>query len=206
MYGVKSEPKVTEDMSCEPLTDYSKYKLMCEEDLKMADLGGCEWTIIRPATISGYAPRLRLDLIINALTIHCLVNKKIIVHGGPQTRPNINIRDMVGAYVRVLEETKEQVHKQIFNVGAENYSVNELANMVRLTLTDPNIQVIKEPTIDPRSYQVNSDKIKRELGFVPRHRLPEAISSILLNVHKLRDPLTNPYYYNVKRMNEMGVK
>lgn len=205
VYGVKPERNVTEEMSCNPLTDYSKYKLMCEEDLKDFDCGTMEWVIVRPATVCGWSPRLRLDLTVNILTISALVNKKIKVHGGSQLRPNINIKDMVEAYVAIIEAPREKVHGQTFNVGFENMSVLAIAKLVKEALMDPAIGIDLEGAIDNRSYHVNSKKIEKVLDFKPKYTLSHAVNSILLSRHKLVNPLTNPIYYNVRRMKELGI-
>src|SRR5205823_4530603 len=136
VYGVKEQPDVREDSRCDPLTDYSKYKWLCEQALQSADLDGMEFVILRPATICGYAPRLRLDLTVNILTIHALVKKEITVFGGSQLRPNIHIRDMIEAYRAVLEAPAEKVHRQIFNVGFNNLSVMQIAQLVRKQVGD----------------------------------------------------------------------
>ncbi|HZU95382.1 MAG TPA: NAD-dependent epimerase/dehydratase family protein, partial [Planctomycetota bacterium] len=103
VYGLRDEPHVREDSPCQPLTDYSKFKLLCEHALAEAALPGTERVVVRPATVCGWAPRLRLDLTVNILTIHALVNRKIRVFGGSQLRPNIDIRDMTEVYRVLLE-------------------------------------------------------------------------------------------------------
>ncbi len=124
VYGVSKLDKVDESAPCKPLTDYSKYKLQCEDMIKDANLKDTAWTILRPATICGYAPRLRLDVIINALTASALAKGVITVHGGEQIRPNLNILDMVRAYVTVLKAPQGKVNGKTYNVGDENKSVN----------------------------------------------------------------------------------
>lgn len=206
VYGVKKEANITEDAKCDPLTDYSKYKLMCEEMLRAADLPNTCWTILRPATVCGWSPRMRLDLVMNAMTIHGLINKKIHVHGGSQLRPNINIRDMTRAYIEVLRAPEHKINKETFNVGDKNLSLSAIANQVARTLRNPAIEIFHEPSKDPRSYHINSDKIQREVGFRARMGFEQAISSILLADHKMRNPLTNSIFYNVKHMQKLGVK
>lgn len=207
VYGVKDKPDVTENDSCEPLTDYSKFKLMCEEDLKNADLPrDLAWTIIRPATVCGYSERLRLDLIVNVLTISALTKKCITVHGGSQLRPNIHIQDMVRAYMAVLEADIQKVHGQIFNVGFENRTLREIAEMVR-DVVDPNCEIQFEESKDPRSYHINSHKILSELGFKPKFGIRQAIREIKLAFERndIVDPVNNPIYYNIRQMKKLGV-
>ncbi len=163
VYGVKKEKNVTENATCEPLTDYSKYKLECEKLLlefgkKNSEI---EHVIVRPATVCGYAPRLRLDLIVNILTIHALINKKIKIFGGSQLRPNINIKDMVRVYELLLSAPKDKINGEIFNAGYQNYTVEELANIVKNAIGDRDIISEYVQTDDMRSYHINSDKINK---------------------------------------------
>src|SRR5438093_2905224 len=137
IYGVKEDPNVREDAEPQPLTDYSRFKLDCERDLlAQAQVKGMERVIVRPATVCGYAPRLRLDLTVNILSIHALVNHKIRIFGGKQLRPNLNIKDMVGAYLTFLESPGEKIDRAAFNVGFQNRSVEDIAMIVKNRLGD----------------------------------------------------------------------
>jgi nucleoside-diphosphate-sugar epimerase len=207
VYGVKSEPEVTEDLPLEPLTDYSKYKALCEEVLLKA--GSEEFTpvIIRPSTVCGYSPRLRLDLTVNILTNHAINKGEILVLGGEQMRPNIHIEDMTDLYCLLLEMPKEKIAGKIFNAGYENYKIKDIAEMVKKVIGE-NTRISVTPSNDPRSYQVSSEKIKNELGFIPRHTIEQAIQD-LRNAFEnglVPHPMTATKYYNVKRMNEIGLK
>lgn len=204
VYGVSDLGEVTEDSPKNPLTDYSKYKLACEEELKGFGSGGA-WTIIRPATVCGYAPRMRMDLVVNILTANALVNKKIIIHGKTQKRPNINIQDMVRAYDFVLSANEKDVDQQIFNVGFENKTLAELAELVRTT-AGSDITIQEEPANDPRSYHINSDRIKA-LGFSTSFSIADAIKSIgkAYKRGEIFCPLTNSSYHNIKRMKELKI-
>lgn len=208
VYGVRSEPNVREDSPCEPLTDYSRYKLECEQVLRTGDLGGCESVVLRPATVCGYAPRMRLDLTVNILTIHALARKEIIVFGGKQLRPNINIKDMVDVYRVLLEAPGEKVAGETFNAGYENHSVGEIAEMVREAVGDPEVTVRMEPTADHRSYHINSDKIAERLGFRARWTIQDAVRSIrdAYVQGRIPDPLGDPRYYNIKTMQKAGLR
>ena len=209
IYGVKEDPDVREDAKPEPLTDYSRFKLDCERDLLAhPNPGGMERVIVRPATVCGYATRLRLDLTVNILTIHALVNHKIRVFGGKQLRPNLNIKDMVRAYQLFLNAPAEKIDREAFNVGFENRSVDDIAKMVRDTLADPTIEMEYTPSADNRSYHVNSEKIKRVLGFAPKYTIEDAIRSIAeaYRAGKIKDPLKNSMFSNIKRMQELAVK
>ena len=209
IYGVKETPDVREDAEPQPLTDYSRFKLDCERDLLAhPNANGMDRIIVRPATICGYAPRLRLDLSVNILTINALVNHKIRIFGGKQLRPNLHILDMVRAYHVFLEAPAAKINREAFNVGFQNRSIEDIALMVRDTLGDPSIQLEYTPTNDNRSYHVNSEKIKRVLGFETRYTIQDAIKDIADAYRRglLKDPLTNPLYSNIKRMQQLKVK
>ncbi len=207
VYGVKECPDVNEEMACDPLTDYSKYKAMCEEALlKYAD-DDFVCLILRPATVCGYSPRQRLDLIVNILANHAINRGRIIVNGGSQKRPNIHIEDITDLYLQALEFEDEKVNKKIFNAGYENYTVGELAEQVR-SVVGSEVDIVVEPTDDPRSYHISSEKIKVELGFVPRHNIEGAVKDLrrAMKEGKLPDPMNNPLYYNIKRMKEINLE
>ena len=131
LYGIKDVENVSEDMSLEPLTDYSKYKAQCEEILNNYSSEDFTTITIRPATVCGYAPRQRLDVVLNIFANHAYHNKKISVFGGDQLRPNINIKDMVRAYHVLINANKSLVNKKIYNAGDKNYTVFELAQMTK---------------------------------------------------------------------------
>jgi nucleoside-diphosphate-sugar epimerase len=209
IYGVKEDPNVREDADPEPLTDYSRFKLDCERDLLAhANVKGMHCIIVRPATVCGYAPRLRLDLTVNILTIHALVNHKIRIFGGKQLRPNLNIKDMVRAYLAFLDAPASKVDREAFNVGFQNRSVEDIAKLVRDTLGDSTIELEYTPSDDNRSYHVNSDKIKRVLGFEPKFDIEDAILSIAhaYKAGRIRDPFKNTLYSNIKRMQELKIR
>ena len=126
VYGVKDEAQVTEDLSLVPISDYNKTKMISERVL-LSYLDQINLQIVRPATICGYSPRMRLDLSVNMLTMQALKNKKITVYGGNQTRPNIHIKDMVGVYLHFLKHSEL---KGIYNAGFENISILKIAEMV----------------------------------------------------------------------------
>ncbi len=201
VYGVKSEPNVSEDMSLEPLTDYSRFKAECEKIL--ANYQSPEFTTvtIRPATVCGYSRRQRLDVVVNILSNLAFHKRKITVFGGKQLRPNIHIADMVEAYVVLLDAPKELIAGEIFNAGYENQSVEELANSVRDVMGE-DVELVTSPTDDNRSYHISSQKISKVLGFVPSHTIKDAIVDMkqALESGLLPNSLTDDKYFNIKRM------
>jgi nucleoside-diphosphate-sugar epimerase len=204
VYGIKDEENVTEELSLEPLTDYSKYKAMCEEVLEKEREPGFTALTIRPATVCGYGPRLRLDLTVNILTNHAINNGKITVFGGDQKRPNINIQDMTDLYVNCLQYPDELIDGKVYNAGYENHTVMQIAEMVRGSIGN-GVEIVTTPTDDNRSYHVSSAKMQRELGFTPRHTIGDAVDSLrdAFAAGKVPNPLTDPRYFNVKLMQDI---
>ncbi|WP_035236372.1 NAD-dependent epimerase/dehydratase family protein [Desulfobacter vibrioformis] len=207
VYGIKDDPKVTEDLPLEPLTDYSKYKALCEEYLNTQADRNFIVTTIRPSTVCGFAPRLRLDLTVNILTNHAINNGVITVFGGQQKRPNLHIKDMVELYCFMLRQHEDKIQKKIYNVGYENFKVMEIAEKVKATLGS-DVEIKVTPTDDNRSYHVNSDKIKHELGFMPRHTIEEAILDLkeAFEAGLIPDSMDNIKYYNIKLMQAIHMR
>jgi nucleoside-diphosphate-sugar epimerase len=206
VYGIKDEESVTEDLALEPLTDYSKFKALCEEELLAAREPGFAALVIRPATVCGYSPRLRLDLTVNILTNHAVHNGRIKVFGGSQRRPNIHIADMTDLYLRCLELPAEAIDGKIYNAGYENHAVMQIAEMVRDVVGDVPIEV--EQTNDLRSYHVCSDKVRRELGFEPQHTIEQAVAGLrdAFAAGLVPNAMDEPCYYNIKRMQELDLQ
>jgi nucleoside-diphosphate-sugar epimerase len=207
VYGIKDVPDVTEDLPVEPLTDYSKYKAECEIVLLDAASDDFIVSVIRPATVCGYSPRLRLDLTVNILTNHAINKGSITVFGGEQMRPNIHIQDMADLYCYLLELPDEKIHKKIFNAGYENYKVNDIAKMVQSALGEP-IPIETVATDDNRSYHVSSRKIKEELGFSPKNAIEEAVVDLkkAFDAGKIPNPMTDIRYYNIQTMKAVNLK
>jgi nucleoside-diphosphate-sugar epimerase len=192
VYGVKQEANVTEELSLVPISDYNKTKMISERVLLSYKEEICV-QIIRPATVCGYSPRMRLDLSVNILTMQALTKKRITVFGGSQTRPNIHIKDMIRVYEHFLTlGTKTQ---GIFNAGFENISILDIAK--RVTNHIPAELIVTESN-DPRSYRQNSDKL-RATGFKPEFNVENAIKDIIekYNNNELKD---EDEYYNIKTM------
>lgn len=207
VYGIKEESEVTEDLPLEPLTEYSRYKAKCEEVLLGESTDDFVVTVIRPATICGYSPRMRLDLTVNILTNHAVNKGEITVFGGEQTRPNIHIEDMADLYVILLDQAREKIQNQIFNAGYENYRVKEIAKMVQ-SVVGKHIPIKTIPTNDNRSYRVSSKKIQNQLGFSAKHTIEEAIFDLkkAFEGGNIPNPFGDIKYYNIKKMQAVKLK
>lgn len=205
VYGVKDVLDVTENLELNPLTDYSKYKALCEEILFRYNSENFTTVAVRPATVCGYSERLRLDVVVNILT-NFAVNKNMVkVFGGSQKRPNIHIDDMVNCYLMLLEAEAEKIEKETFNAGGENHTVLELANIIA---SEAEVEeVVVEQTDDLRSYHISSKYIEEKLGFVAKKTIRDAVREL---ISKFKDgSIPNSFeddkYFNVKYLSEKGL-
>ncbi|TGK17248.1 SDR family oxidoreductase [Leptospira fluminis] len=207
VYGIKEEPNVTEDFELEPLTDYSKFKADCEKILSEYQSDDFTTVTIRPATVCGYSPRQRLDVVVNILTNLAYHKREISVFGGSQLRPNIHIADMVEAYLTLLRAPKEKIAGDVFNAGFQNHTVLEIATMVKETVGD-DVKLITTPTNDNRSYHVSSEKIFKVLGFKANHSIKEAVEDLkkAFDADLLPNSLTDERYFNIKRMQSVNLR
>ena len=206
VYGLRNEIEISEELELKPLTDYSKYKAMCEDILIRESTKEFNILIARPATVCGYSKRLRLDLTVNILTINAINNSLIKVFGGEQKRPNIHIGDICNFYIDCIDINSEKFNDKIYNVGFENLKIIEIANMVKNTLSI-NIPIIITKTDDIRSYHISSNKVKKEFGFNTTKKISDAIIEIDKASKKqlIKDPLNNSNYYNINKMKELNL-
>ncbi|EMF88648.1 3-beta hydroxysteroid dehydrogenase/isomerase family protein [Leptospira santarosai str. ST188] len=207
VYGVKEEPNVTEDFSLEPLTDYSKFKADCEKILSEYQSSDFTTVTIRPATVCGYSPRQRLDVVVNILTNLAYHKREISVFGGTQLRPNIHIGDMVDAYLVLLRAPKEKIAGEIYNAGYLNFTVSEIANMVKEVVGE-DVKLVTTPTNDNRSYHISSDKIYNQLGFRANRSIKLAAEDLKKAFESglLPNSLIDEKYFNIKRMQSVSLK
>jgi nucleoside-diphosphate-sugar epimerase len=207
VYGVSEADEVTEDHPLLPITDYNKYKGLCEPVLAKYQSNDFTTVTIRPATVCGYSPRQRFDLTVNILTNHAYNKNHITVFGGKQERPNIHIEDIADLYVKLLDLPKEKIAGKIYNAGYQNRSIEDIAeivkNVIKKELSDRNAPTIATtPSDDIRSYRISSEKIKRELGFVPARTIEDAVRDLIMAFedNKFTDPLNNIRYYNIRML------
>ena len=205
VYGIKEDPEVHEDLPLDPLTDYSRYKADCETILLARRSPSFVPIIIRPATVCGYAPRMRLDLTVNILTHHAFRKGKITVFGGVQKRPNIHIADMVRAYLAALDWPAELVSGEAFNVGYENFRVSEIAEQVR-EVVGRQVEITTTPSDDLRSYHISSKKVRDVVGFSANYTIADAAESVraALADGRIAEP-DHRRHYNIRTMQHLGL-
>jgi len=213
VYGVSESPDVTEEHPLVPLTLYNKYKGMCEPLLLKHTSETFIGVIFRPATVCGFGPRQRLDLSVNILTNHAVNKNKITVFGGDQLRPNLHIQDYADLCKLLLDSSIDKIKNQIFNCGYENMSIMNIAKIVKKIVEEifpEKGEIVIETTAsdDPRSYHINSNKIKNILNFEPKHSIEEAVRDLCIAFKegKLSGSFDNNKYYNVRTMKAIGAK
>lgn len=212
VYGVSDASDVTEEHPLVPLTDYNKYKGLCEPILLRHRTPDFVTVAFRPATVCGYSPRMRFDLSINILTNHAVKRGVITVFGGKQKRPNIHIEDVTDVYLASLEWPQEKIAGEIFNVGYENHTIAQLAQFVKEVVESEfperkPISIEITESNDNRSYHVNSDKIFRALGWRPKRTIEDAVRDICRAFKRgeFADSLDNDKYSNVKTIRTLGL-
>ena len=191
VYGVSDEPQVTEDLELFPISEYNKTK-MCGERIVLSYKDEMAVQIVRPATVCGYSPRMRLDVAVNLLTMAALESGNITVLGGDQTRPNIHIDDITDLYIFLLENPQ---HVGVYNAGFENISIIDIARLVQRHV---NADIEIKPSNDPRSYRVNSDRLLAT-GFRPKKTVEDAIVELVCLFRK-GSLVNEPIFHNLKWM------
>lgn len=198
VYGVKEESRVTEDLTLVPISVYNKTKMVAERVL-LSYQDQMRIHNIRPATVCGWSPRMRLDVSVNMLTMQALQNGRITVFGGQQTRPNIHIQDMAAVYRHFLAHP--ELPSGCYNAGFENISILEIAERVQAKVP---AEITISESNDPRSYRQNSDKLQAT-GFEPRFTIADAIDEIIGKYHA-GELVDSDQCYTVKWMKRLGLK
>jgi nucleoside-diphosphate-sugar epimerase len=198
VYGVKDDPQVTEDLELVPISAYNKTKMVAERVLlSYADV--MQIHCIRPATVCGYSPRMRLDVSVNMLTMQALKNGKMTVFGGDQTRPNIHIDDMVRVYQHFL--ANPELPSGCYNAGFENISILDIAHKVAAIVP---AEIVVSSSNDPRSYRQNSDKLLAT-GFVQKSSVTKAVNDLAAKFNS-GDLIDNDQCYTVRWMKHLNLQ
>ena len=195
VYGISDEPQVTEDLPLLPISEYNKTK-MCAERVLLSYANDMAIQIVRPATVCGVSPRMRLDVSVNLLTMAAIDTQKITVLGGAQVRPNIHIDDVTDLYLFMLDRPDVT---GIYNAGFENMSIMSIAEEVAKVFPT---EIMVEPSNDPRSYRLNSDKLLAK-GFAPKKTVADAISEVIA-AYQRGDLKNEDRFHNLRWMQARG--
>ena len=198
VYGVKDEPRVTEELSLLPISDYNKTKMIGERIL-LSYKNDITIQCIRPATVCGVSPRMRLDLSVSMLTMQALKNRNITVFGGQQTRPNIHMKDMIRVYLHFLQLGKKE--PGIFNAGFENISILDIAKKI---IKKVPAEIVVTESNDPRSYRQDSTKLLNT-GFSPKYSVDDGIDDVI-KAYEAVELIDSDKFYNIKSMNKLDLK
>jgi nucleoside-diphosphate-sugar epimerase len=193
VYGVKEELQVTEELELKPISEYNKTKMVGERVL-LSYQDDMVVQIVRPATVCGCSPRMRLDVSVNLLTMQALSKGKITVFGGDQVRPNIHIDDITDLYLHLINHPEIT---GVYNAGFENISIMEIAKMVTKYIP---VEINVTPSNDPRSYRINSDKLLAT-GFRPTKTVNDAIREIIAK-HSRSELQDEDHCYNLRWMEQ----
>ncbi len=185
IYGTGVNDALTETSPLNPVSLYAKLKLQTEKELlKLSSQDFCV-TFLRNATVYGYSPRMRFDLIVNIMTMNAIMKHKIyVLGGGKQWRPIVHVKDVAKAFLLTMNSPIEKINGEAFNVGTneQNYQVIQVANIVCDVLPNTQVEVIPDDA-DKRNYNVCFDKIQNVLGFKVTHTLYDGIAEIKQALH-----------------------
>lgn len=202
VFGIKHEKDVTETLEPEPITHYSKYKMLSEGLVLAAASHDFCAVNVRPATICGYSPRQRLDLTVNKLTADAVIKRKITVDGGEQRRPNVSMTDILNLYGRLVDTPSELLNGRTFNFGFQNLKVIEIARLIQNELKDLDVKIEVNATKDLRDYHISASKLARELNYEPVSSIQEGVAELRRAIENGMVPdIDSPKYYNMKSMN-----
>lgn len=205
VYGFHVDNLATEQHTTYPQSAYAKSKLDADMELQsMADAQFCP-VILRQATVFGFSPRMRWDIVVNAFVMHTFKTGKLDVwFGGTAWRPLVHVEDVAEAHIRCLEAEEEKVRGEIFNLVYDNFMILDVAQRVQKTMVQIGINAdieINYDQVDSRSYKIDGHKITRELNFTPLTSIEDGareIAAIILS-GKYRD-FDHPIYYNMRWM------
>jgi len=213
VYGVSEQPDVTEEHPLLPVSLYNKFKGMCEPLLFKHTDDNFVGVVYRPATVCGYGPRQRLDVSVNILTNHAINKGKITVFGGEQLRPNLHIQEYADVCKLLMSAPAEKIANEVFNVGFQNMTIMDIAKTVKKVVEETypdkgDLPIEVTESDDKRSYHINSDKIKRVLGFEPKYTVEDAIRDLCkaFDEGKLPNSFDDDKYYNIRTMKAIGAK
>jgi nucleoside-diphosphate-sugar epimerase len=200
-YGKMDDPEsyVDENSKLAPVSLYAELKVKFERYMlnEMEKLDNFSPTSLRFSTVYGLSPRMRFDLTVNEFTKDLAMGRELVIFGEQFWRPYCHVKDFSNAFITVLKAPSQKVAYDVFNVGdtEENYTKQMLIDEIKKVLPEAKIKYVNKND-DPRDYRVNSDKIKRELGFKISMRVPDGIMEVKRMIQEgvIKDPEDQRYY------------
>jgi nucleoside-diphosphate-sugar epimerase len=195
VYGSsKGKKLIRETSKVKPISLYAELKIKCEKYILEKSDNKFSPTILRLATVFGYSPRQRFDLVVNLFTLFKYLKRKIQVFGGEQYRPNVHVHDVARAIMKCVKKNKKITHKQIFNVGSnkQNHKIKDIAKMIG---KKDEIE-IKKTLTDNRNYHIEFSKIKKSLNFDTTYNISSGSKDLLNKIAKEKILRRNLKRYN----------
>jgi len=161
---------------------------------------------LRKGTVSGYSPRMRLDLIINTMFKNGVRNREITVNNPAIWRPILSIDDAANAYIRAIEAS-ERI-SGVFNIASGNYTVGEVGDLVKMAIEEDlgfPVRLVIHHKKDFRNYKVSIQKAENTLSFHPNHSVKRIVKNLIENMDKFQD-WDNPQYYNIDTLKLLAAK
>jgi nucleoside-diphosphate-sugar epimerase len=202
VFGIKEETDVVETLEPEPISAYSRYKMLAEWIVIAAATPEFTTVNVRPATVCGYSPRQRFDLTVNKLTADAIRKGVITVHGGQQRRPNVSMTDVIHLYNTLIDAPTERINGRTFNFGFENHKIIDIAKIIQDELSDLEVEIKITDVHDQRDYHISSAKLQRALGYEPVGSIRQAVAEVrkALLEDGLFSDIDAPQHYNMKSM------
>lgn len=205
VYGYSDAAFVSEGSAVKPLNIYGKSKLWSEEVVRQHAGDRFTTVVLRPATVCGYSPRMRFDLVVNTLTNNAVTTRSMKIFGRNQTRSNVHIEDITNCYLVVMEARAEVVNGRVYNVGYENFTISQIAGIVKEVVGD-DVSILTGTSVDNRSYTVSSKLVEQDLSFFPQQSLEYAVRDVKNAILEGRFPdVSSSIYRNVKHMQRLGI-
>jgi len=206
VYGYTDNELFDENRPVSSSYPYGISKLQGEQAVMNLMDGNFSVISLRKGTVSGYSPRMRLDLIINTMFKNGVRNREITVNNPSIWRPILSIEDAANAYIRAIEAS-ERI-SGVFNVASGNYTVGEVGDLVKMAIEEElgfSVRLTIHHKKDFRNYKVSIQKAENTLSFHPNHSVKAIVKNLIENMVKFSD-WDNPQYYNIDTLKLLAAK
>lgn len=199
VYGMAQRGILDEAAHPESDFPYAVSKIQAERALNYLARNDFQVVILRQATVFGWAPRMRTDLVVNTMTKNSIIDGTIFVNDPTLCRPLIHVDDLCEVYYRLL--TCQHELPQVLNVASDNYTIQEIAEHVYSVLSQhlPDLKIVNRNLPDPRSYRVDVSLLKSLIGDWPVTSIEQAVEDLIGNMPITdSDAWNDPMWQNVE--------